>query len=272
MGTALMKVAAKVVGGANIGFSDVERGRAEMAAKQLGARVYASNSEAVAGVDFVFLAVKPQVMASVLAELAPLVEQRLTARLPVTLVSMAAGWSIGKLRAALFDTAGYSLSALPSNTAGQPIARIMPNTPALIGQGVIALAAENVVEEMLAELETILAGAGMVERLSEGYLDAVTALSGSGPAFVCMFIEALADGAVRAGLPRDRALRYAGKMVVGSAAMMLETGKHPGELKDMVSSPAGATMAGIAALENGAFRGVVMNAVEATFRRVKELG
>ncbi|MDR1325651.1 MAG: pyrroline-5-carboxylate reductase [Treponema sp.] len=260
MGTALMKVAAKVVGGANIGFSDVERGKAEMVARQLGAKVYASNSEAAADADFVFLAVKPQVMVSILVELAPLVEQRLTARLPVTLVSMAAGWSIGKLRAALFDT------------VGQPIVRIMPNTPALIGQGVIALAAENVAEETLAELEIILAGAGMVDRLSEGYLDAVTALSGSGPAFVCMFIEALADGAVRAGLPRDRALCYAGKTVAGSAAMMLETRKHPGELKDMVSSPAGTTIAGIAALENGAFRGVVMNAVEATFRRAKELG
>jgi pyrroline-5-carboxylate reductase len=259
MGVALMRAAAKVVGGANIGFSDVERDKAEIAAKQLGAKVYASNSEAVAGADFVFLAVKPQVMANVLAELAPLVEQRLIARLPVTLVSMAAGWSIRKLRAALFD-------------ADLAIVRIMPNTPALIGQGVIALAAENVAEETLSELETILAGAGMVDRLSEGYLDAVTALSGSGPAFVCMFIEALADGAVWAGLPRDMALCYAGKMVAGSAAMMLETGKHPGELKDMVSSPAGATIAGIAALESGAFRGIVMNAVEATFRRAKELG
>jgi pyrroline-5-carboxylate reductase len=260
MGTALMKAAAKVVGGVNIGFSDVECGKAAAAAKQLGAKVYASNSEAVAEVDFVFLAVKPQIMAGVLAELAPLVEQRLRVRLPVTLVSMAAGWSIGKLRAALLDT------------VGQPFVRIMPNTPALIGQGVIALAAENVAEETLVELETILAGAGMVDRLGEGYLDAVTALSGSGPAFVYIFIEALADGAVRAGLPRDIALRYAGKMVSGSASMVLETGKHPGELKDMVSSPAGATLAGIAALENGAFRGIVMNAVEATFRRARELG
>jgi pyrroline-5-carboxylate reductase len=260
MGTALMKGAAKVVAAANIGFSDAERGKAERAAEELGAKVYASNREAAADADFVFLAVKPQVMANVLTELAPFVEQRLTARLPVTLVSMAAGWSIGKLRTALFDA------------VGQPIVRIMPNTPALIGQGVIAIAAENVAEETLVELETILAGAGMVERLNEGYLDAVTALSGSGPAFVCMFIEALADGAVQAGLPRDRALRYAGKMLAGSAAMMLETGRHPAELKDMVSSPAGATIAGIAALENGAFRGVVINAVEAAFRRVKELG
>jgi pyrroline-5-carboxylate reductase len=122
------------------------------------------------------------------------------------------------------------------------------------------------------ELEKILGAAGMVDRLEESYLDAVTGLSGSGPAFVYLFIEALADGGVRAGLPRDKALRYAAGTVLGSAAMVLETGKHPGELKDMVTSPGGTTIAGIKALENGCFRGTVMNAVEAAWRRSAELG
>jgi pyrroline-5-carboxylate reductase len=149
----------------------------------------------------------------------------------------------------------------------------MPNTPALISQGVIVMAAPpEVPAEKAAELEKILGAAGMVDRLEEKYLDAVTGLSGSGPAFVYRCIEALSDGGVRAGLPRDKALRYAAQTVLGAAAMVKETGKHPGELKDMVTSPAGTTIAGVAALENGAFRGAVMNAVEAAFRRSQELG
>jgi pyrroline-5-carboxylate reductase len=137
----------------------------------------------------------------------------------------------------------------------------------------IALAASpELSAEKTGELETILAAAGMVDLGEEKFLDAVTGLSGSGPAYTCLFIEALADGGVRAGLPRDKALRYAAQTVLGTAALVLETGKHPGELKDMVSSPGGTTIAGVAALENGAFRGTVINAVEAAWKRAIELG
>jgi len=120
-------------------------------------------------------------------------------------------------------------------------------------------------------VEKILSSAGMVDRLEETYMNAITGLSGSGPAFVYVFIEALADGGVRAGLPRDKALRYAAQTVMGAAAMAVESGKHLGELKDMVTSPGGTAIAGITALENGAFRACAINAVEAAWRRSAEL-
>jgi len=267
MGTALMKGAASVVPPENIRFSDVDKPKAEATAASLGGRFYASNVHAVQEGDFVFLAVKPQILKDVLEEIAPAVKERLSAKktgdskpekLHVTLVSMAPGWSIEKIQAALGVKA--------------PVVRIMPNTPALISRGVIVMApSPEVSAERVKDLEKILSGAGLVDRLEEKYLDAVTGLSGSGPAFVYLFIEALADGGVRAGLPRDKALRYAAQTVLGSAAMVLETGKHPGELKDMVTSPGGTTIAGVAALENGAFRAAAMNAVEAAWRRAKEL-
>jgi pyrroline-5-carboxylate reductase len=259
MGFALMKGAAGTVGGTNIGFADADAEKAKAAAGSLGAVWYRSNGEAVENGDYVFLAVKPQALRSVLEEIAPAARERLAAGKPPVLVSMAAGWTIGAIKA----VAG----------ASTPVVRIMPNTPALVSRGMIALAASpELSAEKIAELETILKAAGDVDRLDESYLDAVTALSGSGPAFAYLFIEALADGGVRAGLPRDKALRYAAQTVLGSAAMVRETGKHPGELKDMVCSPGGTTIAGVAALESAAFRGAVIQAVEAAWKRAVELG
>ena len=258
MGTALMKGAAAIAGPENIGFSDVDKPKAEAAAASFGGKVYASNSLAVREGDFVFLAVKPQILKIVLEEIAPALKERLSSSRPLTLVSIAPGWSIEKIQTVL------GLKA--------PVVRIMPNTPALISRGVIVMApSPDVSAERTTELEKILSGAGLVDRLEEKYLDAVTGLSGSGPAFVYLFIEALADGGVQAGLPRDKALRYAAQTVLGSAAMVLETGKHPGELKDMVTSPGGTTIAGVAALENRAFRAAAINAVEAAWRRAVEL-
>jgi pyrroline-5-carboxylate reductase len=259
MGFALMKGAIGSGQGISIGFTDAAAEKAQAAAASLGAKVFNSNLEAVEKADYVFLAVKPQALAQVLAEIVPAVKSRLSAGKPPVLVSMAAGWSIDKIQAAV--------------GANVPVARLMPNTPALISRGMIALAASpNIGADTLAQLENILKGAGLVDRLDEQYMDAATGLSGSGPAFVYLFIEALADGGVRAGLPRDKALRYAAQTVIGSAAMVQETGKHPGELKDMVTSPGGTTIAGIAALEEGAFRGAVIKAVEAAWRRSRELG
>jgi pyrroline-5-carboxylate reductase len=263
MGSALMRGAAKY-SGAVIGFTDADRPKAEALAKSLGASVYASNVEAVKRADYVFLAVKPQVLPGVLAEIAPAARDRLASGKPAVLVSMAAGWSIGKILAILGGTgvpAGHAPAAVP-------VVRIMPNTPALISRGIIAMAVSGEVPaEQAAELEKILGAAGMVDRLAEGYMDAVAGLSGSGPAFVYMFIEALADGGVLAGLPRETALRYAAQTVLGAAAMVQESGRHPGELKDMVASPGGTTISGIAVLEDAGFRGAVIAAVEAAYRR-----
>jgi len=266
MGAALMKgvrcASCESSGGAvpnsNIFFTDVDINKARALAADLKTNVIESNTEAVKKGDFIFLAVKPQVLPQVLAEISAAVKERLNSGVPPVFVSMAAGWSIAKIKAA----AGDKL----------PVARIMPNTPALIGKGMIALAASpEVPADKIAELEKLLGGAGIVDLLDENYMNAATGLSGSGPAFVYMFIEALADGGVRAGLPRDKALRYAAQTVFGSAAMVQETGKHPGELKDMVTSPGGTTIAGLAALEDGAFRSSVIKAVEAAWKRAVEL-
>jgi len=270
MGNALMKGAAS--NETKIGFTDADKAKAKTAAKTVGGIVFASNKEAAKTGDFVFLAVKPQVLSVVLEEIAPEICERTAEGNSPVLVSMAAGWTISKILSVI----GSSGINVPANKVLQdsiPVVRIMPNTPALVSQGMIVYSAsEKIPSAKLAELEKILAGAGLTDRLDEKLMDAVTGLSGSGPAFVFQFIEALSDGGVLAGLPRDKALYYAAQTVLGAAVMVLKTGKHPGELKDMVTSPAGTTIQGIAALERGAFRGTVISAVEAAWKRAGELG
>lgn len=264
MGYALMKGAcAKEI---SIFFTDADFEKACAASDSLGllsdkvhSQAVKSNIEAVEKGDYIFLAVKPQIMSQVLAEIAPAVQKKISSGTFTAIVSMAAGWSIEKIQ--------------NSFGAKFPVIRIMPNTPSLIAKGMIALASSpEVPADKLDEIKDILSGAGIVDQLDERYIDAATGLSGSGPAFVYLFIEALADGGVKAGLPRDKALCYAAQTVMGAAAMVQETGQHPGSLKDMVTSPGGTTIEGIAALENGAFRGTVMEAVEAAYKRAAELG
>ena len=262
MGAALMKAAVPVVGGAEIVVTDWDAGKAAAFASGIGASAASTNADAAAGARFVFLAVKPQVLADVLSSIAQTVAARSAAGDAPVLVSIVAGVSVASIR-----------SMLGAAAAGCPIVRLMPNTPALVSKGMIALAAEpSVTAGDVAELERILSASGIVDRVDEKYMDAVTALSGSGPAFVYMFIEALADAGVRAGLPRDKAQRYAARTVLGSAAMVEETGIHPGALKDAVCSPGGTTIAGVAALEDRGFRAAAMAAVDAAFRRAQELG
>jgi pyrroline-5-carboxylate reductase len=267
MGGALMKAASVAVGGARIGVTDIDASKAKEFAASIGALTYSSNDEACRNGRFLVLAVKPQGAAAVLDGLAPVLAERAASGDPAVLVSIVAGLSISSIRTRL-------MAAAPdASPAAQPIIRLMPNTPALVAKGMIALSAgAEVRAEDVAELEAALASAGIVDRVDEKLMDAVTALSGSGPAFAYLFIEALADGGVRAGLPRDKALRYAAHTVLGAAAMVEETGQHPGALKDAVCSPAGTTIAGVAALEEHGFRAAAMAAVDAAFKRAKELG
>ena len=199
------------------------------------------------------LGVKPQYMDSVLRELKPILE----VRTDCVLVTMAAGLTMN------------AISCMVGG--GYPVIRIMPNTPAKIGQGVILYDYnDRVLPEDVAEFLKAMAPAGMVDHLPEKLIDAGSAVSGCGPAFVSLFIEALADGGVACGLPRAKALEYAAQTVMGTAKLMLESGAHPGQMKDAVCSPGGTTIQGVRALERGGFRGDVMEAVIAAYEKNKE--
>ncbi len=199
--------------------------------------------------DIIIIAVKPQIIKSALATVL------LTDK---TIISIAAG---------------VTLDTLEKITGSSKIIRVMPNTPALIGQGVAAWCATAEITEIEADaVELILAAVGKVCRVDEKMMDAVTGLSGSGPAYVFDFIQALADGGVKAGLPRDIALMLAGQTVAGAAAMVIESNEHPAVLRDMVTSPGGTTAAALAVLERKAFKGIVSDAVNAAALRSAELG
>lgn len=228
------------------------------------ARALASDLQCAAGpVDraaaegkYVFLGVKPQMMADLLAEIAPVLARR-TDRF--ILVTMAAGLTMARIAA----MAG----------GDYPVIRIMPNTPCAVGEGVILCDAnEKVTEEELSEFMNGMSGAGVIDRLDEKLIDAGSAVSGCGPAFVCLLLEALADGGVACGLPRRKALLYAAQMVKGTAALQLAAGEHPGAMKDAVCSPGGSTIAGVRVLEERAFRGAAMDAVIAAAEKTRELG
>ena len=195
-------------------------------------------------------------MADMLSEIAPVLAAR---KEGFVLVSMAAGVCIADIQKMV--------------GGNYPVIRIMPNIPASVGQGVILFdTTDNVADNDVAAFETAMAGAGLVDRLPEKLIDAGSALSGCGPAFVSLFVEALTDGAVACGLPRDKAMAYAAATVKGSAAMILENNMHPAILKDAVCSPGGSTIAGVKALEEGTFRGATMDAVAKAYKRTVELG
>lgn len=153
-----------------------------------------------------------------------------------------------------------------------PVICLMPNTPVAVGAGVVQYYGVDATEEELSDFQNLLSAAGMIDRVDPERLNAASAVSGCGPAFCAMFIEALADGGVACGLPRDKALAYAAQMLAGSARMVLETGAHPGALKDAVCSPGGSTIQGVRALEKGGLRAAAMDAVLAAYEKTQELG
>jgi pyrroline-5-carboxylate reductase len=218
-----------------------------------GARATASNAEVAKFASLLVLAVKPGQVNELLAEIRPQVTPR------HLLVSIAAGVTIAQLEGNL--------------GAGARVIRVMPNTPALVGASASAYSRGRTATPADGALAQRLLGAvGIVFELKESLLDAVTGLSGSGPAYVYMIIEALSDGGVAAGLPREVATKLAAQTVLGGARMVLETGLHPGALKDMVTSPGGTTIEGLHELEKGKIRGVLISAVRAAAEKSKKLG
>ena len=214
---------------------------------------YGTN-EQVANCDRIFLAVKPHIVEGALAQLRPILAQR-----KPTLISMAAGVTISQIEA----WAGVEL----------PVIRIMPNTPAAVGKGMITYCPNTLVEDaVLSDFLADMAPAGQFDRLDESLIDAATAVTGCGPAFMYMFIEAMADAGVACGLPRAKAQQYAAATMAGAAQMVLTTGQHPGVLKDAVCSPGGSTIVGVRTLEEHGFRGAVMDCVDNAYIRSKELG
>ena len=233
--------------------SDVSEDLLARRAREHGITTTTSNRELVEWADVVVFAVKPQVVEAVLDGCANAVTSN------SLIISIAAGVS----------TSFYE-SKLPE---GARVVRVMPNTPALALAGATAIApGANATDDDLAATKALFESVGRTVQLSESHMDAVTGLSGSGPAYVMLIIEALADGGVKVGLPRDTALLLAAQTVYGSAKLLLELGEHPARLKDMVTSPGGTTIAGVHALERGGLRRALMDAVEAATERAHELG
>jgi pyrroline-5-carboxylate reductase len=237
----------------NIFASDVlETARRDFAAS-VGGKAAPTNSEILRAARVIVLAVKPDQANSVLTE----IREQFTAQ--HLLISIAAGITLAQLEAAL--------------PAGARVIRVMPNTPALVMASASAFALGQSASNADAELaHKLFSAVGLALRTKEALLDAVTGLSGSGPAYVCLIIEALSDGGVAAGLPRDLAIKLAAQTLLGGAKMVLETGLHPGVLKDMVTSPGGTTIEGVHALEKGGLRAALMNAVRAASEKSKKLG
>jgi pyrroline-5-carboxylate reductase len=255
MATALARgwIAAGLLSPAGCRASDPVAAARQAFAAETGGETGPNNRDVVESSDVLLLAVKPQNMVEVLAEITPVVGKR------HLVISIAAGVTLGQLAAAL--------------GGDKRLVRVMPNTPCLVGASASGYAlGESVIPDDVALVERLLNVVGIAFQLPECLLDAVTGLSGSGPAFVYAVIEALSDGGVRVGLPREVASALAAQTVLGAARMVLETGLHTGVLKDQVASPGGTTIAGLHALERGGLRAALMDAVEAATKRSQELG
>lgn len=252
MGGALARAAAK--SGERMLLSNRTAEKASRLAAELGCAA-GTNQEIAETCRFIFLGVKPQLLPALLAELnAPLAARKDR----LVLVSMAAGVTIGSIKQTL---------GLPC-----PVVRIMPNLPVALGKGVVLLSPDDTVtEDELSALEAALKSAGLLMRMPEDKLDAGSAVSGCGPAFIYLYLDALANGGVRCGLPYPQALALAAQTMLGAAEMALTSGKHPGQLQSEVCSPAGTTIEGVRTLEQRAVRAAAIDAVTAAYKRTREL-
>jgi len=251
MGSALARAAVK--SGAKVYIYDKDTEKAKALCEEICAS-FKENTAIAAECDYIFLAVKPNIIPIAMNE----IEEKIKDNKNAVIVSMAAGVAIEKIA--------------PSDR-GYPIIRIMPNTPANVGEGLILWCKNAFVsDEALDGFIEVMTPAGTLLEIEEPKIDAASAISGCGPAFAYMFLEALADGGVECGLPRETAQRLAAQTLLGAAKMVLESGKHPGELKDAVCSPGGSTIAGVAALEKGAFRAAAASAVRASYEKTLKLG
>ena len=249
MGGAIAKALARVT--TDMVLTDRSK-KAEALARELGC-IYGS-ADVVARCDRIFLAVKPHMMEEALKPLRSVLAER-----EPLLITMAAGLTIERIE----EMAGVKL----------PVIRIMPNTPVAVGKGMTQYCANDLVDQQtLADFLDDMRFAGRMDCLEERLIDAASALSGCGPAYMYIFLEALADGAVACGVPRAKAMEYAAATMVGAAEMVLQTGMHPGALKDAVCSPGGSTIAGVRALEQNGFRGAAMDCVIAACEKNKQLG
>ena len=251
MGYALLQAAMSGVDN-DILVYDKDEKKAKSIASHTGA-TYADARTIAKECDYVFLGVKPNTIPSVIGE----IEDYIGAN--TTLVSMAAGVRIDSIERMI-------------NKDGVPIIRIMPNLAVSIGAGTVLWCTNAAASGKREDFIEAMSAAGIFAKTEESKMDAGSAISGCGPAFAYMFIDALADGGVACGLTREAALEYASQVLIGAARMVQETGRHPGELKDEVCSPGGSTIAGVLALEEGAFRATVSSAVRASYKKTHELG
>lgn len=250
MGGAIVKAISKTT--SDIMITD-RSGKARSLADELFC-TYADAVTIATSCERIFLAVKPQMMADALLPL-----RKYFREYKPLLITMAAGLEIAKIQ----ELAGCEL----------PVIRIMPNTPVLVGKGMTLYCANDLVDEsVLEDFLDDMAFTGHMDEVPEKLIDSAGVVSGCGPAYLYMFAEALADGAVACGVPRTKALEYAAATLSGAGEMLLQTGEHPGKLKDNVCSPGGSTIAGVNILEERAFRGAVIDCVKAAYKRNQELG
>lgn len=252
MGSAIARSVVKKAGGENVILANRTMEKAADLARELGCR-YGTNEDAAA-CDLIFLGVKPHLMEDMLLKLRPALRSNPRG----VLVTMAAGLTMERIR----EMVG----------SDNPIIRIMPNTPSSIGKGMIQYCLLDVSRSVEAEFLDAMALCGRLDELAEDLIDAASAVSGCGPAYACMFMEALADGGVACGLPRANAMEYAAQMLLGSAELVLRSGQHPGALKDAVCSPKGSTIQGVRTLEARGLRSAVTEAVIAAYEKNREIG